>query len=89
MSAGAQLRAKQLRVLADLVGEHLPHFAADVRVVCDDLLQALGELDAARAAEEAMRRRHDEYVAYHAAHCFNRDGTTRSGIPAAAFGAKP
>jgi hypothetical protein len=55
------------------------------RVVARDVLDLANELGSTRSALDAMRRRLDDYVAYHRAHCFEPDGSTRSGVGVAPF----
>jgi len=78
--------ARNLIVLCDAFEEvGFKLLASRGRMVARDLLEAVDELAAARSATDAIRKRHDDYVAYHQAHCFKPDGTTRSGVKAAAF----
>jgi hypothetical protein len=81
VTPGAEERARALLERTELFDElGLGSLASSARMVARDALDALAELDSARSTIESMQRRHDEYVRYHAGHCFNRDGTTKSGI---------
>jgi hypothetical protein len=86
----AKREAGELIVFADGVDEGLPGFAARSRNAARDVLELVEAVRAARAGQEAMRTRHEQYVAYHQGHCFDPDGRSRSGPPASAFtGSEP
>lgn len=72
-------RARELITFCDGLeaGRALHSYCARARMVARDVLELERELLAARSHADALKRRHDAYVAYHQQQCFRPDGTAR------------
>lgn len=81
---------QQARDRAEMFLDRTSYFAqlgleaasSDARMLAHAVIDLAQAVEDARNGEATLKRRHDEYVAYHREHCFNPDGTTRSGTPA-------